>query len=69
MIDGCTQATITGVSFVHLKSIQALGMWKCSDVQVATVRSLGLPVNTRECISFGALHNTFDERAEDEGAI
>jgi hypothetical protein len=68
VIDGCTQATITGGFFAHLKNIHALGMWHCSDMHVATARSLGLPVHTLECTSFGALHNTFDERAEDEGA-
>jgi hypothetical protein len=38
-------------------------MFACSDEQVATARSLGLPVHTRDCTSFGSLHYTFDERA------
>ena len=65
LMEACDQATITGAAFAHIKGIHALGMHDCSDEQVATARSLGLPVNTRECTSFGAFHNTFDEREED----
>ena len=46
VINGCSQDTFTCSTFAHLKGIQVLGMRGCSDVQVATVRSLGLPVNT-----------------------
>jgi hypothetical protein len=61
VMQGCHQATITGATFAHLKGIHALGMLDCSDVQKATARSLGLPVNTRGWTSAGALHYTFDE--------
>ena len=66
VIEGCNPDTITGTTLAHLKSIHALGMYNCSDEQVATARSLGLPVHTRDCTSCGALHYTFDERTEDE---
>ena len=33
---------------------------------MATARSLGLRVNTRDCTSYGGLHYTFDERGWDE---
>ena len=59
------QATITGAGFAHLKGIHALGMFGCSGEQTATARSLGLPVTTRDCTSFGGLHYTFDEREGD----
>ena len=62
VIDGCRQVTIAGAGFAHLKGINALGMHGCSDEQVATARSLGLPVNTRDCTSVGGLRYTFDER-------
>ena len=61
VMEGCTQATITGATFAHLQGIQALGMYECRADQVATARSLGLRVNTRGCTS-GGLHYTFDER-------
>ena len=62
-MENCNPGTITGATFTHLKGIHALGMFACSDEQVATARSLGLPVHTRDCTSFGSLHYTFDERA------
>ena len=65
VIEGCTPDTITGAGFAHLKGIHALGMCECSDEQVATARSLGLPVNTRDGTSWGGLHFTFDEREGD----
>ena len=61
VVEGCTQATITGATFAHLQGIQALAMWSCRPDQVATARSLGLRVNTRDCTSHGGLHYTFDE--------
>ena len=66
VIDGCNQATITGATFVHLKGIYALGMFECSDEQVATARSLGLPVNTRDCTRCEGLYYSFDENIEEE---
>ena len=68
VIESCNQATITGAGFAHLKGTRALGMYRCSDEQVATARSLGLPVNTLNCTSAGGLHYTFDEREGDEEA-
>jgi hypothetical protein len=61
LMHGCTQATITGSTFVHLRDIQILAMYECSDAQVATARSLGLPVDTHGCKSFSALCCTFFE--------
>jgi hypothetical protein len=66
MIEACNQATITGATFAHLKGIHALGMYQCRDALVAVARSLGLRVDTRDCISFGALHFTFSEGAESD---
>ena len=68
VVEACNPVTVTGASFCHLKGIHVLGMWRCSDAQVATARSLGLPVNFRDCTSFEALHFTFDERIGDEDA-
>jgi hypothetical protein len=55
----CDQATITGISFAHLKGIDALGMFGCSAAQVATVRSLGLTVDSHAYKSYGALSCMF----------
>jgi hypothetical protein len=60
VMDRCDQATITGAGLAHLKGIRVLGMYQCSIDQVATARSLGLPVTTRYCRSYGSLHCTFD---------
>ena len=68
VMERCDQDTITGAGFAHLKGIHALGMLECSDEQVATARSLGLPVNTRDCTSYAGLHYTFDESESDEEA-
>jgi hypothetical protein len=51
----CDQATITRISFAHLKGIDALGMFSCSAAQVATVRSLGLTVDSHAYKLYGAL--------------
>jgi hypothetical protein len=66
VIDSCNQATITGATFVHLKGVLALGMYDCSDEQEASARSLGLPVNTRDCTECGGLYYLFDEEAVQE---
>ena len=65
VIENCNLDTITGASFLILKGIRALGMHRCSGEQVAAARSLGLPVTTRDCTSYGGLHYTFDEREGD----
>ncbi len=62
VMTGCTQATLTGAGFAHLQGIRALGMYYCSADLVAAAHGLGLPVNTRQWTSSGALHYTFDER-------
>ena len=66
VIERCNQDTITGTGFAHLQGISALGMFECTAEQVAAARSLGLPVNTRNCTSYGGLHYTLDEREESE---
>ena len=66
VIEACDQATIAGSTFAHLKGIHPLGMFECRDAQVAAARSLGLPVDTRDCTSFGALHYTFAEGTDQE---
>ena len=68
VMEGCKQDTINGSGFVHLKGIYALGMFRCRAEQVATARSLGLPVSTRDCTSCGGLDYTFDVREGDEEA-
>ena len=68
VMERCNRNTITGAGFAQLKGIHTLGMYRCSGEQVATARSLGLPVNTRDCTSCGGLHYTFDERTGDEEA-
>jgi len=69
VIEYCPQATITGATFVHLQGIQAMGMRSCRDDLVATARSLGLRVNTRDPTSYRALHYTFDERGWGENDV
>jgi hypothetical protein len=59
VMEGCSQATITCATFAHLSGLHALGMSECRDVQKATARSLGLPVNTRGFTSDGAFHYSF----------
>ena len=60
VMNGCTQATISGATFAHLQGIQALGMFGLSADLVATARSLGLRVNTRDWMSYRGLHFSFD---------
>ena len=58
VMQGCNQDTITGAIFAHLQGINALDMVLCSDVLVATGRSLGLPVDARG-FNHGALNCSF----------
>jgi hypothetical protein len=66
VIECCDQVTLTGAGFVHLRGISALGMFRSRPDLVAAARGLGLPVNVRDCTSYGGLHYTFDERGWDD---
>ena len=64
VIEGCTQATITGVRLEHLKGISRLGMFLCRDEAIAAAGSLGLPVARRRYTRYGAFDTSFVEEGQ-----